>query len=124
MLKLENMKGLDGKPLNIFRRIAVRHGHLYPKFGARLLNDPDRVDVKIITMNHEHKGPEIVVGAFTDEWLMKGDPTCTYQHFIDCVREYGMEDLADQIHDTILKEGKPTYSTKMYNLIMPPWAEP
>lgn len=107
------MKGLDGKPLSIFRKIAVRHGEHYLRFGAILLNDPDHVDVEIIKMNHKYDGPEIVVGAFAREWLMKGGPTCTYQHLIDCVREYDMEDLADQIRDTILKEGKPTYSTKI-----------
>ena len=107
------MKGLDGKPLRIFRNIAVRHGELYPEFGASLLNDPDHVDVDLIKMNHKFDGHEVVVKAFAREWLMKGGPTCTYQHLIDCVREYGMKDLADQIRDTILKEGKPTYSTKI-----------
>ena len=97
------MKGLDGNPLNIFKRIAG--GGDYMLFGALLLKDEEQVDVKVIKMKHKNDSPEIVVGEFAQKWLEKGGPTCTYQHFIDCVREYELNDLADLIHDAIHREG-------------------
>ena len=100
------MKGLDGRPLNIFKRIAGG-GEDYTLFGALLLNDEELVDVKVIVMKHKNDSPEIAVGEFAQKWLMKGGPTCTYQHFIDCVREYELNDLADLIRDAILREGMP-----------------
>ena len=100
------MKGVDGKPLNIFKTIAG--GDDLGEFGALLLNDKAQVDVNVILKRHKNDGPEIAVKEFAQKWLMKGGPTCTYQHFIDCVREYDMNDLADLIRDAILGGGIPS----------------
>ena len=110
------MKGIDGNPLNIFKRIAG--GEDYTLFGALLLNDKEKVDVKVITMKHRNDSPEIPVKEFAEKWLMKGGPTCTYQHFIDCVREYELNDLADLIRDAVPRKGMPSnIINKRYNLI-------
>ena len=101
------MEGVDGEPLKIFRTIAAEVEDL-GEFGALLLNSKDQVEVRIIQRKHKNDSPEIAVGEFAHKWLTKGGPTCTYQHFIDCVRKCELTDLADKIHDAILKEGKLT----------------
>ena len=100
------MEGVDGKPLNIFKRIAGAGDNAL--FGALLLSDKEQVDVNIIIMKHRNDSPEKPLVEFAQKWLMKGGPTCTYQHFINCVRKCELTDLADQIRDTILKEGMST----------------
>ena len=99
------MKGLDGQPLNIFKRIAGAGEHYYTLFGALLLNDEEQVEVNVIKMKHKNDSPEIVIGEFAQKWLMKGGPTCTYQHFIDCVKECELNNLADLIYDAIYRGG-------------------
>ena len=101
------MEGVDGKPLNIFKTIAAGGKNL-GEFGALLLCHKEQVDVNVILRRHRNDGPEFAVEEFAQKWLTMGGPTCTYQHFIDCVREYDMKDLADLIRDTILRGGMPT----------------
>ena len=100
------MKGTDGSPLKIFQTIADIDDH--GKFGALLLNDEKQVDVNVILRRHRMDSPEIAIGGFAQKWLNKGGSTCTYQHFIDCLRECELNDLADLIHDAILRGGMPT----------------
>ena len=101
------MKGVDGNPLNIIKRIAGA-GPNYDLFGALLLSDPQQVEVNVIKMQYKSDGPETVIKEFAQKWLTKGGPTCTYEHFIDCVKEYELGDLAELIHDKVVKEGMPT----------------
>ena len=100
------MKKVDGSPLKIFQTIAGIEDNAL--FGALLLNDKEQVDVKVILSRHKNDSPEVAIGEFAQKWLMKGGPTCIYQHFVDCVRNCELTDLADQIRDTILREGMPT----------------
>ena len=88
------MKGADGSPLNIIKRVAAGN---YTTFGMCLLQDVNGDKVKIIETDYRHKGAEAVTEAIIRYWLTSGGPTCTYQHLIKCLNESEQGALAEDI---------------------------
>ena len=85
------MKGVDGKPLSIIRRIADN----YYIFGMNLLQDNNGEKVDVI--ERDCKGAETITREILKKWLRDGGPTCTYPHLMECLRESELGGLADNI---------------------------
>ena len=94
ILKLDEMKGADGKPLNVVQKIAA---HDYTTFGMHLLQDENGEEVALIEKDHISKGAESVTKAIIQKWLKSDSPTRTYQHLIKCLRQSGLGALAELI---------------------------
>ena len=95
LLKLRAMKGADGRPLRTVEKIAA---HDYTTFGMYLLQDENGEEVDLIEKDHISKGAESVTRAIIQKWLTNGDePTRTYQHLIECLRQSELGALADQL---------------------------
>ena len=90
------MKGMDGKPLCVIRRIAIN----YYTFGVNLLqdNNGEKVDV----LERDQKEAEAITREILKKWLRDGGPTCTYPHLMECLRESELGALADDIaHESV-----------------------
>ena len=99
------MKGADGTPLNIIKRIAAGD---YMTFGMLLLQDENGVEINVIKKKHIQEGPESVTQAILQKWLTRGSPTCTYQHLIKRLRESELGRLAKDITNSLLnRKGMP-----------------
>ena len=94
LLKLKTMKGADGKPLKIVQKIAA---HDYTTFGMCLLQDENGEEVALIEKDHIIRGAESVTLAILQKWLTRDTPTCTYQHFIECLKYADLGALAELI---------------------------
>ena len=94
ILKLNKMKGADGKPLKIVQKIAA---HDYTTFGMYLLQDENLEEVALI--EKDNKGAESITRAILQKWLLSDAPTRTYQHLIDCLKESELGALAEQIFE-------------------------
>ena len=91
------MKGADGKPLNIVKKIAA---HDYTTFGMYLLQDENGEEVDLIEKDHISKGAESVTKEILKKWLTSDAPTRTYQHLIECLRQSELGALAEQLITT------------------------
>ena len=89
------MKGADGKPLKIVKKIAAND---YTTFGMCLLQDENGEEVDII--EKDHKGAERVTKEILKKWLKSDAPTRTYQHLIGCLRQSELGALAELIANT------------------------
>ena len=95
------MKGADGSPLNIIKRVAAGN---YTTFGMCLLQDVNGDKVKIIETDYRHKGAEAVTEAIIQKWLKSGRPT--YEHLTKCLNQSGLGTLAkliaeNYVHTTV-----------------------
>ena len=93
-MKLELMKGADGKPLEIVQKIAA---HDYKTFGMYLLQDENQEEVDLIEKDHISKGAKSVTKEILKKWLRSDTPTRTYQHLIECLRQSELGALAELI---------------------------
>ena len=94
LLKLMNMKGADGKPLNVIKTITASN---YKTFGIHLLQDANGARVDLIKKNQISDGAENITLAILQKWLESDAPTRTYQHLIECLRKSGLHALAELI---------------------------
>ena len=94
--QLLSMKGVDGKPLNVIRRITVN----YYTFGVILLQDDNGEKVDVI--ERDHKEAEAITREILKKWLRDGGPRCTYPHLMDCLRKSELGALADSIAHEIV----------------------
>ena len=94
------MKGADGKPLKIVRKIAA---HDYITFGMQLLQDENGAMVQLIKMDHSRNGAKSVTEEILRKWLTSDAPTCTYQHLIECLRQSELGALAEQLITTVVQ---------------------
>ena len=95
LLKLEMMKGADGKPLNIIKEISAKD---YVKFGICLLQDENGTAVDLIKKDHIQDGAKSVTRAILQQWLASTAAPRTYQHLIECLRlTDGLDGLAELI---------------------------
>ena len=100
VLKLKMMKGADGKPLEIVRKIAA---HDYITFSMHLLQDENGAMVDLIERYYISKGAVSVTEAILRRWLTSDAPTCTYQHLIECLRQSELGALAEQLITTVVQ---------------------
>ena len=99
VLKIKTMKGADGTPLNIVQKIAAGD---YMTFGMCLLQDENGHEVELIEKNYKQDGVERVTLAILIKWLTNGTaPTRTYQHLIECLRQFELGTLADNIANAL-----------------------
>ena len=98
LLQLVNMKGVDGRHLNVIKQIAAN----YYNFGLNLLQDENGVEVAVIERNY--KEAEEITRAILIKWLRNGGPTCTYQHLVECLKKSGLRALADDISRQLGRE--------------------
>ena len=92
------MKGQDGSDLKVVETIAAGD---YELFGMHLLHDENEVTVDLLKKDNE--GAESRTKAIIKKWLTVPSPTapCTYQHFIECLRQSHLGALADSIEAVV-----------------------
>ena len=93
------MQGSDGKPLKIVQTIAARD---YTTFGMCLLQDDNGEQVDIIENDYKGHGAKRVTKEILKKWLTGDAPTRTYQHLIECLRQFELGALAEQLITGIL----------------------
>lgn len=94
LLKIMTMKGTDGKPMNIVKRIAA---HDYKTFGMLLLKDENGEEVDIFRKYHMQDGPESVIMAILKKWLISDTTPEKWQHLIECLKQCQLNTLAEEI---------------------------
>ena len=99
LLALCTMTGTNGKPLKIIKRIAVGN---YKVFGMCLLNDDNMIEVDLLESANKHNDAVGITQAIIQKWLGDAGPSsCTYQHFIECLKQSELGALAEDIANVI-----------------------
>ena len=94
-MSLSKINGADGKFLNIIKEISAKD---YMTFGMYLLQDENGAAVDLLKKNNIHDGAESVTRAIFQQWLASSTAAPhTYQHLIDCLRQSGLNALAELI---------------------------
>ena len=88
------MKKADGTPLKFIERVAAGD---HTTFGMCLLQDENGDVVELIKKNHRQDDTEGITRAIIRKWLTSSEPTCTYQHLIECLKQSGFGALAEDI---------------------------
>ena len=98
-MAIHEMTGTNGQPLKIIQRIAAGN---YQVFGMYLLNDENMTEVDILKKNHLNDGAVGITQAIIRKWLEDTGPSsCTYQHFIECLKQSELGTLAENIVNAI-----------------------
>ena len=116
MFPLVNLHAGDCPTLDTLRHFPVKDHFIdiakkiatdYKLFGTQLLKDSDGNEVRIIEM--KHGDPVDITVEILEQWLQgKGKMPATWQTLIKCLRDTGLNVLADIIESSLSEnnEGK------------------
>ena len=109
MLPLVNLHADDCPTLDTLRHFPVKDHFIdivkkiatdYKLFGTQLLKDSDGNEVRIIEM--KHGDPVDITVEILEQWLQgKGKMPATWQTVIKCLRDTGLNVLADIIESSL-----------------------